>query len=64
MVSAGFDYLKQLQKPAAGDDGDAEQRELAFKMMCRLANPLLRRPLLSELCACLNQSPHGPQQGC
>ncbi len=40
-----FEYLEQRQKAAAGGDGDAaEQREMAFKMMCRLANPLLRQP--------------------
>jgi hypothetical protein len=38
-----FDYLDQRQK-AAGAEGDAEQKDLAFKMMCRLANPLLRQP--------------------
>jgi hypothetical protein len=35
-----FDYLEQRQKAAA----DESEKELAFKMMCRLANPLLRQP--------------------
>jgi hypothetical protein len=34
------DYLERRQKAA---DSDLE-RELAFKMMCRLSNPLLRQP--------------------
>jgi hypothetical protein len=38
-----FDYPEQRQK-AAVVNGDVEQRELAFTMMCRLANPLLRQP--------------------
>jgi hypothetical protein len=36
-------YLEQRQK-AVGAVYDAEQRELAFKMMCRLANPMLQQP--------------------
>lgn len=35
-----FDYLEQQQKAAASE----ADRELAFKMMCRLSNPLLRQP--------------------
>ena len=37
-----FEYLEQRQR-AAGND-DADDRELAFKVMCRLSNPLLRQP--------------------
>lgn len=35
-----FEYLEQRQKAAANE----EAREAAFKMMCRLSNPLLRQP--------------------
>lgn len=35
-----FEYLEARQAAA----GSEEQRELAFKMMCRLSNPLLRQP--------------------
>lgn len=35
-----FEYLDQRQKAA----GSEAERELAFKMMCKLSNPLLRQP--------------------
>jgi len=35
-----FEYLEQRQK-AASSEAD---RDLAFKMTCRLSNPLLRQP--------------------
>jgi hypothetical protein len=40
------EYLEQRQRPDSG--ATAEQRDLAFKMMCRLSNPLLRQPVPFE----------------
>jgi hypothetical protein len=37
-----MEYLEQRQQPASG--ATAEERDLAFKIMCRLSNPLLRQP--------------------
>ncbi|KAF6242296.1 hypothetical protein COO60DRAFT_206496 [Scenedesmus sp. NREL 46B-D3] len=37
-----MEYLEQRQRPDSGTT--AEERDLAFKMMCRLSNPLLRQP--------------------
>jgi hypothetical protein len=38
-----FDHLDVRQR-AAVEAGDEAARELAYKVMCRLANPLLRQP--------------------
>ena len=37
-----FEFLEQRQKELTGVD--EEGKEMAFKMMCRLSNPLLRQP--------------------